>query len=156
MIRMPLVNVPKEKKSPKPLKRTPLARATKPIRQMSKRGLEVKRQRRAVVVQYFKDHGLCQLSNSVYWAPCQMCGRTMILGAAIVDPCHKVRASQGGANTAENIVVAHRECHEWQHLHRPVEKALVDSEVNAKVGGVVQWPKDLKDSLERHLASKRP
>ncbi len=141
MIRKPIVNVPKEKKAPKPLKRTLLKLSRKPIRKLGRRGVIKKAGKRDALELYFKLHG----EN----APCQMCGRPMVQGAHVVDACHKVRASQGGGEHPENLVIAHRACHIWQHTDRRHEDWLVAAVlVNAKAGGTIEWPVDLWMALK--------
>ncbi len=144
MIRKPIV------KAPKPIQRSALKAARSTIRRVGKRGREKMKAKHQAVVAYFKEHGTGSFTNNCRVAPCQMCGRPMVQGAHVVDACHKVRASQGGPETPENLVIAHRGCHIWQHAHRDAEIWLVEgSSVSSKGGGVVAWPKELWESLKQ-------
>lgn len=94
--------------------------------------------------QYFGLHGTD--------APCQMCGGPITLEAS--DGCHKVRRSKlpkgikkGHGEAPENMLVAHRDCHEWSHHKRERENFARESPVNARTGGVVQWPKKMLNEL---------
>ncbi len=153
MIRKPIVNVPKEKKAPKPIQRRALKWARQTIRRVGKRGREKMKAKHQAVVAYFKEHGTGSFTNNCRIAPCQMCGRPMVLGGHVVDACHKVRASQGGGEHPENLVIAHRRCHLWQHLARPQEEALVASLSHSGNGLIVEWPESLKNALETFLAT---
>lgn len=149
MNRKPLVNIPKPKKQKKPLKRSALANSRKPIKKVGKRGAKKKADKKAAVDLYFELHGWAPGKYLEGLARCQMCGRPMLRSQA--DPCHKIRASQGGSERPENIVAAHRLCHTWQHSLRQAETALVASEADCRVGGQVKWPLDLLEALNAFL-----
>jgi 5-methylcytosine-specific restriction endonuclease McrA len=71
---------------------------------------------------------------------CQVCG--FPIDRSGVDAHHKARASQGGTNTAENLVAVHRFCHNWIHLRGsrgPEETAVRESTANMRDGGVVEF-----------------
>ncbi len=149
MIRKPIVNVPKEKKAPKPLKRTPLSRTRKPIQKVGKRGKLKIANKRSSLDLYFELHGWQATERMEALARCQMCGQPMWRSQA--DACHKIRASQGGSERPENLVAAHRACHAWQHQSRPPETALLASDVTILTGGVIDWPDGLGEALKANL-----
>lgn len=161
MNRAPLVNIPKPKKEPKPLKRykplndpaklmpfTPrLPGSRKAIKREGKRGAAKRKARKVAVDLYFQKFG--HITDEGWTAPCQMSGREMRREDA--DACHKIRASQQGGEQSENIVAALRICHQWQHLHRQAENEMVASEVNCETGGLIQWSPAIQGNLDAHL-----
>ncbi len=147
MIRKPIVNVPKEKKAPKPLKRTLLKLSRKPIRKLGRRGVIKKAGKRDALELYFKLHG----EN----APCQMCDKPMIKGHPWLkpDPCHKVGAGRGKQHGVpfwgempENIIAAHHICHVWQTPLADAARALEASRISVLTSGVIEWPPQVEKS----------
>lgn len=175
MNRQPLINVPKEKKPPKPLQRkTPLPRAkvnrdpvtfnafefrlptdVRRIKREGKRGRAGRLARKAFVDLYFTLHG--RITEAGWTAPCQMTGREMRREEATC--AHKVgrgvRRIHGvpfHGDMEENVVAALWIAHGWQQLRAQATKELIASPVNVRTGGVVKWSGALQGNLDAHLA----
>ena len=138
-MRAPLINIPKVKKAPKP------------IRKVSKKQAAKKQAMAKALDEYFEVHGWPWISDEedTRHGFCQLCNFNL-------EPCyadfhHKARASQSGNNTPENGLALHRLCHSFLHLHRDVEDAALESPANLINGLSVQLPDQRKLDLYRYL-----
>ncbi len=122
-----------------------LERGQKRMNPIGARGREKKKAKAAAIVLYFSKHGYLGRAR------CQMSNEEIQLGVDLVDPCHKKRASQGGGEAPENLVVAKRAAHDWQHSNREAEDFLAGCDVNVLTGGVVPWPPHLKQELDEWM-----
>lgn len=91
------------KRSTKPLKRTPLKRPTKRIRQVGTVGKRKQKARDHAKAAYFKKHGKHGL------AKCQWCRADM--ARADANAHHKKPRGEGGNDELVNMVVVHKRCH---------------------------------------------
>ena len=81
-------------------------------------------------------------------APCQISGRLMFSNNC--DWAHLYRRHKG-RHGVKDCVIASRLAHNWMD-HKPErEKFARESGVSAESGGVIPWPKEMKDSLEMWL-----
>ena len=144
MNRKPLINIPKQKKQPKP------------IAKIGKRGLKDKKSRKASLDKYFELHGWDGIAreDDGQWVSqpkgeCQLCGFSIRRSDA--DFSHKQRASQRGSNAPENGLALHRLCHSYLHTRRDLEDICTKSPANMLNGMKVELPDQLKMDLLRFL-----
>ncbi len=149
----------------KPLARgKPLRRSTKPIprgKAPRKRSAKMKlRQKawRSWVEDYFRRFG------NELGAPCQSCGRRMLLSEG-PHPHHKLRRGAGGKDEPENLVVLCATCH-LVFIHdgqigaataeaRKRQAVVMISPANVLTGRYITWPPDMADDLRRILSFVR-
>lgn len=141
-MKQPIPKPPKkEKKSPKP------------IAKIGKRGALKIAWKRKALDNYFESFGWQTLSGTEndgeMQAACQLCSFNLLRSQA--DFAHKKRASQGGRETLENGVAAHRLCHSYSHTRRDLEDLVTDSPANLINGQIIQIPEQLRLDLLRYL-----
>ena len=100
------------------------------MKKLGRVGSEKKKAGDAVKLAYFMAHG--EMGESELVAPCQSCGRGMILSGG--DPHHKLKRSLGGNEDPENLVILCRQCHMRAHSYAERLKEILGSEANAKNG----------------------
>lgn len=143
--------------------RKPIARSTKPIKRSPvKRGLGKVGKRKYLACKkalddYFgnpyqlNQYMLSETKHNPNAPRCQICGRMIWRHEA--DPAHKIRRSQGGKDTPENLVAAHRLCHGFidSKIHR--YKILATDEANLLNGKVVKWTPMIQHELQIFLST---
>lgn len=138
-MRKPLINIPKPKKQPKPIRKVSVKQAAK--KQAMAQALAV----------YFLKHGWAVFNDDTEGRQglCQLCGFNVDSQSA--DFHHKARASQAGNNTPENGLALHRSCHSFLHRHRDVEDAALESPANLANGLIVRLTDQRRMDLARFL-----
>lgn len=115
------------------------------LAKIGKRGKLKMEKKRNLRQEYFKRFG----ENGI--AECQICAETLRDHEA--DACHKIDASLGGSEDAENILVAHGlrsgpyNCNEFMEQSIKIKQEAQQSQVDCETGGVVQWSQEIKEKL---------
>jgi len=96
-----------------PIKRTPLARGTKKIAQVSKKRAKVNAVRRRVIAEVLKTRCRCEAGHAI----CTVDRKHRCLYEAhdIHEPL--TRARGGSITDPNNMIVVCRACHDWIHIH---------------------------------------
>ncbi len=134
------------------MKRTPLPRCTRPIKRSAKplKRTRIKKRRTPKADLVYK---ACQRALDWYFRtdstmPCQISGLT--LSREDADPAHLSRRWKGMHEFC-HILAADRKAHTWMDARPEREAFARASKVSCQTGGVIQWPAEMKASLNRWI-----
>lgn len=133
-------------------RKTPLKRSTKPIARVGKVYKRRKKGKDLAKSDYFEKFGWTIDGKRI--APCQACGEAMLQGNPFVDPHHKKKASQGGDEQKQNLVIVHRSCHDFFHGTRHIFVFVKESPANSENGlQIFDQKPEIKEFLREKLRS---